>query len=469
VSFIDDQDASRRARAQDVALFRYRLIAPAIEPGLPGRQRGRLVRGIAGTVHAGPAGRPVRVSRKSLDRWIRAWRAGGFEALCPSPRQVAPRTEPAVLELATALKKENPDRTAAQVARVIAAHGGWAPSERTLQRHFAREEIGGGPRGVVHGRFEAGAPNLLWTGDVLHGPHVSGRKTFLFAFIDDHSRLIAGFRWGFSEDSLHLAEALKRAIAIRGVPARLYVDNGACFSDEALPRYCAKLGIQLVHSPPYRPQGRGKIERWFETVRAQFLVEISPDGKPAPGRLVLSGLDDLNGRFHTWVEHGYHLRTHSETQMTPLARWAPCQPRQVSGPELDAAFLWEATRSVHAATATISFHGNTYEVDGQLAGRRVTLAYSPSGLAGAAVPIQVSYRGAGYGTARPHLIRRHCHPKVKIPPRAAVPAGEPTGISYLDLLGQRRTAADGAAYSIRYHDLAGHAAGETTSTEGQTS
>ncbi len=468
MSFIDDQDAARRARAQDVALFRYRLIAPAIEPKLTGKKRGRLVRGIASGVHAGPAGHPARVSRKSLDRWIRAWKAGGFEALCPSPRQVQPRTEASVLELAGALKKENPDRTAAQVARVIAAHGGWAPSERTLQRHFARQEIGTTPRGVVHGRFEAEAPNLLWTGDVLHGPHVSDRKTYLFAFIDDHSRLITGFRWGFSEDSLHLAEALKRAIAIRGVPVRLYVDNGACFSDEALPRYCAKLGIALVHSPPYRPQGRGKIERWFETVRAQFLVEISPDGQPAPGRLVLAGLEELNGRFHTWVEHGYHLRAHSETQMTPLARWAPCQPRHVSGEELDAAFLWEAQRSVHAATATISFHGNTYEVGAALAGRRVTLTYSPFDLAGAAVPIRVSYRGTACGTARPHVIKRHTHPKVKTPPRAAAPPGKPTGISYLDLLDQQRTAADGAAYSIRYHDLAGHAAdGETTSTEGQ--
>ena len=257
MSFIDDQDAARRAKAQDVALFRYRLIAPALEPGLTGRQRGRLVRGIAAQAHTGPAG-PVRVSRKSLDRWIRAYRAGGFESLCPSPRQVAPRTEAAVLELAAALKKENPDRTAAQVARVIAAHRGWAPSERTLQRHFVRAEIAAGPRGVVHGRFEAEAPNLLWTGDVLHGPAVTGRKTYLFAFIDDHSRLITGFRWGFSEDSLHLAEALKRAIAIRGVPARIYVDNGACFSDETLPRYCAKLGINLVHSPPYRPPLTGQ-------------------------------------------------------------------------------------------------------------------------------------------------------------------------------------------------------------------
>jgi putative transposase len=363
VTFVDDQHVVRRARAQDVALFRYRLIAEALEPQLSTKQRGALVRAIAGKVHTGPAGSPVQVSRKSLDRWIRAWRAGGFEALCPAPRSVPPRTDAQVLALAAALKKENPARTAAQVRRILAAQGGSTPSERTLQRHFVREEINTPRVATVHGRFEAEAPNLLWIGDVLHGPVVAGRKTYLFAFIDDHSRLITGCRWGYSEDSLHLAEALRRAIGVSGVPSRLYVDNGACFVDETLPRYCAKLGIRLVHTPPYQPQGRGKIERFFETVRGQFLVEISPDGQPAPGRLVPADLAELGGRFQTWLQREYHLHTHSETGMTPLARWGSAAPRRVSGPDLEAAFLWEATRSVHAKTAQIKFHGNVYEPD----------------------------------------------------------------------------------------------------------
>src|SRR5262249_40725615 len=170
MTFVDDQHEARRARAQDVALFRYRLIAEALEPQLSTKQRGALVRGIAGRVHTGPAGTPVQVSRKSLDRWIRAFRAGGFEALCPAARSVLPRTDADVLALAAALKKENPQRTAAQVRRILAARGGPVPSERTLQRHFVREEINTAPAGKVHGRFEAEAPNLLWLGDVLHGP-----------------------------------------------------------------------------------------------------------------------------------------------------------------------------------------------------------------------------------------------------------------------------------------------------------
>ena len=126
-----DQEAARRVRAQRVGLFRYGLIAEALDPALSTRARGRLVRSIAGQGHPGPLGGPVRVSRASLDRWIRDYRAGGFAALVPTPRRVAPTTPVEVLELAVALKREAPGRTAAQVAVVLAAHAGWAPSART--------------------------------------------------------------------------------------------------------------------------------------------------------------------------------------------------------------------------------------------------------------------------------------------------------------------------------------------------
>ena len=123
----DDEEARRAGRARAVALFRYSLIREAADPGLSTRQRGRMVRELAAREHAGPFGEPVRVSRPSLGRWIRAWRSGGFDALAPPSRQVTPRTPAEVLHLAAALKRENPERTAAQVARVLRASGGWSP------------------------------------------------------------------------------------------------------------------------------------------------------------------------------------------------------------------------------------------------------------------------------------------------------------------------------------------------------
>src|SRR6266540_2391895 len=134
------------------------------------------------------------------------------------------------------------------------------------------------------GRFEAEAPNQLWTADALHGPVVAGRKAYLFAAIDDHSRALVGYRWALAEDTLRLEAALRGGFAARGLPGALYVDNGSPFASRQLERCLAVLGIRLVHSKPGQPQGRGKIERAFRTVREQFLVELdTPDGA-VPGR-----------------------------------------------------------------------------------------------------------------------------------------------------------------------------------------
>jgi putative transposase len=144
----------------------------------------------------------------------------------PRPARVHPRTPAEVLDLAAAVKRENLGRTAMQVARILRAQSGWAPSERTLQRHFERLELHAPPPtpGVVFGRFEAVRPNEIWTGDALHGPVVEGCKTYLFAFVDDHSRAVMGHRFGFAEDTVRLAAALRPALASKGVPDSIYVD-----------------------------------------------------------------------------------------------------------------------------------------------------------------------------------------------------------------------------------------------------
>src|SRR5258708_34743324 len=153
-----------------------------MEAGLTSRQRGRVVRELAGREQAGPYGRPVSVSRKTIDRWITARRAGGFDALVPSPRQSAPRTDPQVVELAVGLKKENPARTAAQVRRVLAAQLGWAPSERALQRWFEARELTTRPGGQppqAYGRFEPEQVNGICTADLMNGPAGAGRARHL--------------------------------------------------------------------------------------------------------------------------------------------------------------------------------------------------------------------------------------------------------------------------------------------------
>jgi putative transposase len=227
MSKAEEEEQARLERARAVGLFRYMLIREAADPALTSRQRGVMVREIAAGEHADASGRPVRLTRWSLDRWIRLWREGGFDALVPDPRQSQPRTPPEVMQLAAALKKENPARTAAQVQRILKAQSGWAPDERTIQRMFNRTGLTAlvTPEAApVFGRFEADRPNEIWTGDALHAIRLDGRKTYLFCFIDDHSRAVMAARFGFAEDTIRLAAALRPALASRGVPEHVYVD-----------------------------------------------------------------------------------------------------------------------------------------------------------------------------------------------------------------------------------------------------
>ena len=167
----DDEQQTRLERAREIGLFRYMLIREAADATLTSRQRGAMVRAIAAQSHTDPFGRVVKLTRWTLDRWIAEWRRGGFDALVPNPRQSLPRTPKEVLELAAALKTEKPDRSAAQIRRILAAQLGWAPDESTLQRMFRRTGLTALATGptvpAVFGRFEADHPNEIWTGDAL--------------------------------------------------------------------------------------------------------------------------------------------------------------------------------------------------------------------------------------------------------------------------------------------------------------
>lgn len=210
-------------RHRDVALFRYSLIREAADPALTATERGLLVRHLADRDHTGPDGERVIVSRSTIDRWIRLWRVGGFNGLVPESRTAHTKIAPSFLELAVALKRERPTRSAVQVCRIIHADRGWSPSRRTVQRLFTEHGLNGrasGKPAQVFGRFEGDVSNELWTGDAMHGPIIGGHKAYLLAFIDDHSRLLPGYRWCHSEDTVRLEAALRSGLPHVGFRAR---------------------------------------------------------------------------------------------------------------------------------------------------------------------------------------------------------------------------------------------------------
>ena len=321
-------------RCREIGLFRYALIRDAADPALSSRERGRLVRAIAEREHLGPDGRLVRVTRVTLDRWLRAYRHGGFEALVPRPRLTPLRTPAGMLELAFKLKRERPERTAAQVHEImLATVGDGVPGLRTLQTHLARQGLNvradGRRPGKVYGRFEASERNQLWTGDGLHGPILDGsaaRRAVLLAFIDDHSRLLVGLAVGHRRGRVPVGgRAPHRADDPRGSRSRCWSIAGRRSCSSQLLRACAVLGVKLIHASPRAATTKGKIERFFRTVRDQFLVEID-DGVE---------LAELNRLFSAWLEVVYHRRVHSETQTHP-ARPLRCR-RRAEAPDPGAA------------------------------------------------------------------------------------------------------------------------------------
>jgi len=430
-------------RRREIGLFRYTIVRDAADMGLSKAERGRLVRALADREHVGPDGRLVRVARGTLDQWIRAYRRGGFEVLVPRPPVVEPRTPVGVLELAFALKRERPDRTAAQVREIMLTAGGEqpVPGLRTLQTHLARAGLNvrgdGRSPGKVYGRFEASVRNELWTGDGLHGPKLAGSavRAVLLGFIDDHSRLLVGWRWGTGEDVFRLEVALRAGLMSRGVPDAILVDRGSAFVSSQLLRACAVLGVRLIHASPRAATTKGKIERFFRTVRDQFLVEID-DGVH---------LAELNRLFSAWLEVVYHRRVHSETGQAPLERFDAAGAPMLPTPALlREAFLWSQERTV-TKTATVSLHSNQYEVDPALIGRKVELVFDPFDL----TRIEVRYQHRPMGVAVGLVIGRHTHPQAQheLPPPPIA-----TGIDYLKLLAEKRDAELGG-HRIDYASL----------------
>ncbi len=185
------------------------------------------------------------------------------------------------------------------------------------RRHFAYQKAG-----------------ELWMSDVMHGPAVvvSGRrkqKTYLIGLIDDAIRVVPYGVFALSESTSAYLPVLRQGVMRRGIPLRLYVDNGAAFRSHHLALVCARLGITLIHARPYQPAGKGKQERFFRTVRMRFLPTLGPAD--------LGSLDALNRRFWAWVEGEYHRAPHRGLDdMTPLDAWAMRSGDvRAAGPEFD--------------------------------------------------------------------------------------------------------------------------------------
>ncbi len=241
--------------------------------------------------------------------------------------------------------------------------------------------------------FAKAHANEMWQADTLYGPHVqhngSPVQTRLIAFIDDASRVCCHGQFFVAENVDTLIESLRAAFYKRGVPQSLYVDNGSIYSSKEIIQICARVGCLLHHTPVRDGAAKGKIERFFRTVRDQFLARA----------LDLSSLEALNRQFTQWVEEHYNAQVHSVLGMSPLDRfaldrkWVRYLPPNEANDEL---FFVEEERHVRADN-TFSFKSLRWEAPRHLPDRTIHLRFQRSR---SAERVIVYYKGERMGEAR---------------------------------------------------------------------
>jgi transposase InsO family protein len=427
-------------KAEKLALFRYGLIAPLVIEALPRGELTRRAEEIAARQYDFPDSRRRTISVDTLLEWAKRYRQGGLEALAPKPRQDRGRPRvipPPLATLIERLKRENPHRTGATLLRELAlssAQQGPPLSASTLYRFLKqrglseRELLASQP----HKKFEAQRANQIWQADMLFGPWVQrpgGGKmqVFLHATLDDASRLIPHAQFYPNQGLEACLDCLRQAMAARGVATRLYIDNAKMYRSPQLARIAASLGTLIIHSRPYQPEGRGKIERFFRTVREQFLANLD--------RKQLLSLDQLNERLYGWIENVYHRSEHSALGTTPLVRWQkdidhvrPLPP----GADLRRLFLHRFDRLVRR-DSTFLLHGRLYEAPAPLAGRMVEVRFDPVQQGG---PVEVWWEGKLQASARP--LDAVVNGQLPSPKPATPPAPQPTGINFVELVHQNQ-------------------------------
>jgi transposase InsO family protein len=394
-------------KKQQIALFRFGVISPLVYlKASENYQQGKLISEISKKHWDIPVCGRSYIGPSTIRDWLKRYKDSGnrIESLHPQGREDKGRlrsldseTELALVQL----RKEIPDAGLPVLLKFARDRQILPPdfstSKQTLYRVFKHHGLDEwNPAPVDRRRFEAETVNDLWQSDCMHGPMILDngklRKSFLFAFIDDHSRLIPHAEFYLGETLAHFLECLQKALRKRGLPRKLYVDNGPLFRSHQLSYSTAALGIALLHAKPYQPEGKGKIERWFKTVRMQFLPRLSAD----------LGLEELNKRLMDWVDNGYNCTVHSSIKQSPVNRYANhLQLVRPTPKDLEQYFRQRVIRTVDK-DRTVALQNKIYEAPVALIGKKVSLIYHPQDL----THIEIAYQDKNYGflvELNPHL------------------------------------------------------------------
>jgi putative transposase len=342
---------------------------------------------------------------RTLEDWWYAYKKGGFDALVSAPRSDQ-GTSRVLDETTAAWVLEQVTQNPTVPLKVLYAH--WQqrqrplPSISVLYRYLRRQGLD--RKSLRSGRLETGptkafeAPHVndLWMVDFSPGPTLSvGGKTLptqLCVLVDDHSRLIpfAAYYPQANTEAFH--HAFKEAVLRRGLPRKLYTDQGKPFINAHSHLVCAQLGVRLLHAKPYHSWSKGKCERLIQTLQLGFESTLRLEGNQA------HSLEELNTKLSAWIQTVYHQRTHSSTGQSPeyryqqaaqsLRHWNPLD-------DIEPLFYLRLERTVRK-NGTVRLDGQLYEVPLSLRALKIQLRLDPW----RRTRMEVWYQGKFMGLAR---------------------------------------------------------------------
>jgi transposase InsO family protein len=374
------------ADRKQLALWRLGVLGPLISARLEhGDQRALLDQSAART-HQRPDGRYVRLSARTVESWLYAYRKGGLDALVPGRRADRGRSRviaPHVAELLLRAKREKPRRSIRRLIRMLERAGAVHLRElsrssvhRLLHVHGASARPLRGPA-AERRSFLLEHAGDLWIGDALHvrapvvGPDGTLRKAYLLTEIDCATRFVLHSFFALSEGAVEHERGFKQALLKHGRPRTYYVDRGSAYIATSLAEICGELGIHLLHTGAGDAEAKGAIERWHRTWREEVEDELPAEPRPVA---------DLCSTHWAWLAAEYHARIHETTGRAPREHWlaevAHLRPLPADK-NLDEVFLHRARRVVRK-DGTVRFTGRWLEVRPELVGREVELRFDPT-------------------------------------------------------------------------------------------
>jgi len=365
-----------------------------------------------------------KYAAKTLQSWLAEYRRYGLDGLVREYRSDKGKSRKINSELGDKIiesRKANPGMPVTVLYELLVSEGAIDPttiSRPTLYRYVEDLNIKGVFKEQADDkesrRFSHEHVGDLWQADVLYGPQIKiGGKnltTYLHMIIDDCSRYPVYSQFYLSQNFETLRHCFKEAVLRRGVPRLMYTDNGKIYRSQQFEFICASLGCTLLHSQPFVPQGRGKVERMFKTVRMRFLSGLDTSG--------ISSLDELNTRYFKWLEEDYIRKSHNalngmsphDILMSQLSHIKLITDRSL----LDEIFLCRVSRKIQH-DATIQINNILYETDPAYAGQRMELRYEPDWVGDETKSLPIFLDGKKIGAAKMVRFHDNAHAKRKFP------------------------------------------------------